>query len=54
MTLDNNDLNQDGHLTGFSKNKGGGGGGGTQSRGLIKPGLGHSCLRIFEKTLANS
>ena len=26
MTLDNNDLNQAEHLTGFSKNKGGAGG----------------------------
>ena len=32
MTLDNNDLNQDGHLRGFSKNKGGGGGGYSVSR----------------------
>ena len=40
-TLDNNDLNQVVASSGFSENKS------AQSRRLIKPGLGHSYLKIF-------
>ena len=46
-TLDNNDLNQIVASSGFSENKGLGLR--AQSRGLIKPGLGHSYLRISQQ-----
>ena len=45
-TSDNNDLNQVVTSSGFSENKGWGEGD-SQSRGLIKPGLDRSYLRIF-------
>ena len=44
-TEDNNDLNQVVASSGFSENKGLGGV--LNLGGLIKPGLGHSYLRIF-------
>ena len=44
-TLDNNDLNQVVASSGLVKTRVWGG---AQSRGLIKAGLGHSCLRIFD------
>ena len=51
-TLDNNNLSQVVASSGFSENKefvggGGGGGEGAKSHGLIKPGLCHCYLRIF-------
>ena len=49
-TLDNNDLNQVVASSGFSENKGLGGWD-SQSRGLKKPGLGHSYYRIFPPSL---
>ena len=48
--LDNNDLNQVVASSGFSENKGLGGWD-AQSRGIIKPGLGHSYFRIFPPSL---
>ena len=49
-TLNNNDLNQVVASSGFSESKGLGGWD-AQSRGLIKPGLGHSYYRIFPPSL---